>query len=270
MGGLRRKEIRRSTTKTSAMGTAARSLSSPSAYPLRLFQGSAGSVMGSERERAEDGTEERGNPGLEYDNNEDRVLVERFIRARDASADPATAEREMESAFRMIVVRHQERVHRLVHGYTKDPLEAEDVTQEVFVKLFRKLDSFQWDSAFYTWLYRIAVNTAMDWMGKRKRRPVQLSEDITLHERIDQTLELVEEPDAPLLQSERAEITRRILDELPEQYRSVLYLREYEDLSYLEIAAALGCSLGTVESRLFRARAQFRRILEARFPELLQ
>ena len=107
-------------------------------------------------------------------------------------------------------------------------------------------------------------------MGKRKWRPVQLSEDITLHERIDQTLELVEEPDAPLLQSERAEITRRILDELPEQYRSVLYLREYEDLSYLEIAAALGCSLGTVESRLFRARAQFRRILEARFPELLQ
>lgn len=195
---------------------------------------------------------------------EDRVLAQRFLRARDAADVEG-----MEAAFRMLTVRYQERVHKLVHGYTKDSLEAEDVTQEVFLKLFKKLDSFQWDSAFYTWLYRIAVNTAMDWVGKRKRRPMQLSEDVSqLKGHADESID--QSPAAPLLEKERADVTRRILEELPPQYRMILVLREYEELSYLEMAEALGCSLGTVESRLFRARGHFRRILETRYPELLR
>ncbi|MFQ5503581.1 MAG: sigma-70 family RNA polymerase sigma factor [Planctomycetota bacterium] len=199
---------------------------------------------------------------------EDRVLVECFLEARGENPAEPRAPAEMESAFRMLLVRYQERIHKLVFRYTKDPLEAEDVTQEVFLKLYRKLDGFQWDSAFYTWLYRIAVNTAVDYMGKTRRRPVQLSGDVTeLGGRPDG--ETASSPDAALLRQERAMVTHRILEELPEPYRTVLTLREFEDLSYLEIAEVLGCSLGTVESRLFRARARFRRILEERYPELL-
>jgi RNA polymerase sigma-70 factor (ECF subfamily) len=202
---------------------------------------------------------------------EDRVLAERFL---DAQKRGAT--QEMEAAFRMLLLRYQERIHKLVLRYTKDPLEAEDVCQEVFLKLFRKLGSFQWDSALYTWLYRIAVNAAQDYMGKRKRRPVHLCDDVS--EVAGTTAEPAGfarrgrhegEPHEPLLESERAELTRQILGELPPQYETVLVLREFEDLSYIEISEVLGCSIGTVESRLFRARARFRKILEERYPELL-
>lgn len=202
---------------------------------------------------------------------QDRLLAERFLAARARGAS-----QEMEAAFRMLLLRYQERIHKLVSRYTRDPLEAEDVCQEVFLKLFRKLDSFQWDSALYTWLYRIAVNTAQDWVGKRKRRPVQLSDD--LGELAGTTAEPAAfarrgrnegEPHEALLESERAAVTRTILGELPPQYAHVLVLREFEDLSYIEISEVLDCSIGTVESRLFRARARFRKILEDRYPELL-
>jgi len=204
---------------------------------------------------------------------EDRVLVERFLTARETGAGV-----ELEAAFRMLVTRYQERIHRLVYRYTKDALEAEDVTQDVFLKLYRKLDSFQWDSAFYTWLYRIAVNTAADHVSKRQRRPVQLSEDVGQlmgspdpdPSRQYRGPSASESPDESLLQEERAEVTHRILEQLPEGYRTILVLREFEELSYVEISEVLGCSLGTVESRLFRARARFRRILEERYPELLR
>ena len=195
---------------------------------------------------------------------EDRILVQAFLRARES--DDAGS---METAFRMLTVRYQDRIHRLCSSYTKDALEAEDVTQEVFVKVFKKLGSFQGDSAFYTWLYRIAVNTSMDWVAKRKRRPVQLSEDLPSLVGSGDAEEESERPDDPMLERERAHVTREILEQLKPQYRAVLQLREFEDMSYLEIAETLGCSLGTVESRLFRARAQFRGILERRYPELL-
>lgn len=196
---------------------------------------------------------------------EDRALVDAFIAAKRSADGPA-----IETAFRMLIVRHQDRMHKLVSGYTKDPLEAEDVTQEVFVKVFKKLEGFQGDSAFFTWLYRIAVNTAIDWTGKKKRRPVHLSEDLTsLEGQRSSTERSPDAPDAGMLLDERARVTRQILEELTPQYRAVLVLREFEDLSYLEIAETLECSLGTVESRLFRARAQFRGILERRYPELL-
>ncbi len=202
---------------------------------------------------------------------EDRVLVRRFLAAQ------RTGDREAaEGAFRVLVTRYQQRVHRLVHRYVQDPLEAEDLTQEVFLKVFRKLEGFQWGSAFFTWLYRIAVNTAADHLAKRRRRPLLLSRDLEPGPepgesgRERRRGSAPERPEGPLLRAERAAITRRLLAELPEPYRTTLYLREFEDLSYLEIAEVLECSIGTVESRLFRARARFRRLLEERHPELLQ
>ncbi len=200
------------------------------------------------------------------DQDADLALVEALLDARQRQDAPA-----VEATFRMLLVRHQERIHKLVCGYTKDALEAEDVTQEVFVKVFNKIEGFQGESAFFTWLYRIAVNTALDWAGKRKRRPVHLSEDLgVLESHYDETeLNRPAAPDASLLLEERARVTREILEDLSPPYRAVLVLREFEDLSYIEISEALGCSLGTVESRLFRARAQFRGILERRYPELL-
>ncbi len=221
---------------------------------------------GSEDARAHLGSAELADGGLE-----DRVLAERFLGAREKDS-----EEEMEAAFRMLLLRYQERVHKLVHRYTKDSLEAEDVTQEVFLKVFRKLDGFQWDSALYTWIYRIAVNTAVDYMGKKKRRPVQLSENVgdLSYRSEEQTLlrgskQSAQPPEEPLFEKERARVTRELLEELPEQYKTVLVLREFEDLSYVEISETLSCSLGTVESRLFRARARFRHLLEQKHPELL-
>ena len=212
--------------------------------------------------------------GAEDRSTEDRILTERFLAARNDDRRP-----DMEQAFRMLLIRYQERVQKLVYRYTRDAIEAEDVCQEVFVKVYRKLDSFQGESAFFTWLYRIAVNTASDWMAKRKRRPVHLSEDVSVlmgaGDQIQQTRHFrgpkpAEAPDAALLQEERAQVTRDILEDLPENYRRVLILREYEDMSYNDMAEVLQCSLGTVESRLFRARARFRKVLEERHPELLR
>lgn len=207
------------------------------------------------------------------DPQEDRRLAERFL-----DAERRGHREDVEQCFRMLLVRHQERIHKLVYRYVRDPQEAEDVTQEVFLKVFRKLGSFQWDSAFTTWLYRVAVNTASDWVAKRRRRPVHLSEDVSVLVGPDGPGSGTRgyggpsqpvSPDEPMLEQERAAVTRAILDELPENYRRVLILREYEELSYLEMAEVLGCSLGTIESRLFRARARFRKILEENHPDLL-
>ncbi|MGE3173938.1 MAG: sigma-70 family RNA polymerase sigma factor [Planctomycetota bacterium] len=171
-----------------------------------------------------------------------------------------------ETAFADLVRRYQDRIFRLLSRYTRDALECEDLAQEVFLKVFRKLHTFQQDSAFFTWLYRIAVNTASDHLQKRSRRRLQLVEDDAA---LDQGRPRTETPDVmqPLLDQELAQVTRKILDRLPEKYRAILVLREYEDLSYTDIAAVLGINLGTVESRLFRARQRFKQALERLHPE---
>lgn len=171
-----------------------------------------------------------------------------------------------ESAFAALVHRYQDRVFRLLSRYSRDPLECEDLAQEVFLKVFRKLHTFQQDSAFFTWLYRIAVNTASDHLSRRSRRRLQLVED---EQALDQGRPRREAPDVtqPLLDAELVEITRQILQKLPEKYRTILVLREYEDLSYTDIASVLGINLGTVESRLFRARQRFKDALERLHPE---
>jgi RNA polymerase sigma-70 factor (ECF subfamily) len=193
-----------------------------------------------------------------------------------------------EAAFAQLVERYRDRLFRLLGRYCRDPIEVEDLAQDVFLKVFRKLHTFQGDSAFYTWLYRIAVNAATDRLARASHRRLKLVEDDAFLDgsfgsgasgsgaagagrwaRPRQGEVDRDDPAAPLLRAELAEATRRIVDALPEKYRTILILREFEDLSYTEIAAVLQCNLGTVESRLFRARQRFKAALEQQHPELL-
>jgi RNA polymerase sigma-70 factor (ECF subfamily) len=173
-----------------------------------------------------------------------------------------------EAAFTVLVERYQDRVFRLVSRYTRDPNECEDLAQEVFLRVFRKLHTFQHESQFFTWVYRIAVNAANDLLAKAGRRRLKLVDDEATLDAFGEGRE-GDAPDLPMQRAELAQVTRRLLDELPEKFRTVLVLREFEDLSYTEIAEVLQCRLGTVESRLFRARQKFRELLEERHPELV-
>ncbi|MCC6669646.1 MAG: sigma-70 family RNA polymerase sigma factor [Planctomycetes bacterium] len=171
-------------------------------------------------------------------------------------------------AFAELVRRHQDRLLRLLGRFTRDRGEVEDLAQEVFVKAYRKLHTFQQDSSFYTWLYRIAVNAASDLLSRRSMRRLHLVEDQT-HldpERIEPGHQGAL---GPLLDEEQRRVVREVLATLPDKYRSILLLREFEDLSYTEIASVLGIQLGTVESRLFRARQRFKDALERLHPDLV-
>jgi len=173
-----------------------------------------------------------------------------------------------EDAFRALVHRYEDRVFRVLSRFTQDRMETEDLAQDVFVKVYRKLDTFKHGSAFYTWVYRIAVNTATDHLSRRKRRKLHLvSDDAVLDGGAGDDAESSAE--TPLLEEEMRAVTRQVLDGLPEKYRTILVLREYEDLAYTEIAEVLGCSIGTVESRLFRARKRFKEALERTHPDLV-
>lgn len=178
-----------------------------------------------------------------------------------------------EPAFGALIDRYKDRVFRLLGRYCRDAIECEDLAQEVFLKVFKKLDTFQHESAFFTWLYRITVNAATDYLSRASRRRLRLvEEDAVLDEgaRLHGGLDVeAQSPAAPLLRDELALVTRQIVDKLPEKYRTILVLREFEDLSYNEIAEVLQCNLGTVESRLFRARQRFKEQLERCHPELV-
>ena len=183
---------------------------------------------------------------------QDAALVERTL-----GGDPA--------AFQVLVERYQRRLFALVRHYTQSPAEVEDIVQETFLKAYSRLLSFQQNSSFYTWIYRIAVNTILDLLKRRGRCPVQAVED---PEAGDLGVDVdVGRPDARMDAEEVAEITHAVLAELPEIFRSVLILREFEERAYQEIADLLGISIGTVESRLFRARARFKQKLTQMYPE---
>ena len=163
------------------------------------------------------------------------------------------------SAFEWLVRRYQDRLFNMLVHLTSDPEQAEEVAQEAFVQAFTKLDSFQGRSGFYTWLYRIAFNC---WISSRRRRrpSVTLDEagDVASHARslgIDTPLEQLE-------QQERVEMVRRALDQLPDEHRSVLIMREMDGCTYESIAEILGLPVGTVRSRLHRARMQLKRQME--------
>ena len=159
------------------------------------------------------------------------------------------------AAFDLLVVKYQSRVASIISRYVYDPQEVMDLAQETFVKAYRAIDRFRGDSAFYTWLYRIAVNTAKHFLESRGRRP-QPSADVAEAENFDDGRRL-RDPASPerLLQREQLqEALSRAIAQLPEDLRSAFLLREYDGLSYEDIARILDCPIGTVRSRIFRAR----------------
>ncbi|MDO3722957.1 RNA polymerase sigma factor RpoE [Marinobacter sp. chi1] len=159
------------------------------------------------------------------------------------------------SAFDLLVLKYQSRVASIISRYVYDSQEVMDLTQETFVKAYRALDRFRGDSAFYTWLYRIAVNTAKNFLESRGRRP-QGSADVAEAETFEdgQRLRDVASPERLLQRQELQAELQDAIEHLPEELRSAFLLREYEGLSYEDIARILECPIGTVRSRIFRAR----------------
>nr|WP_228289261.1 RNA polymerase sigma factor RpoE [Marinobacter salinisoli] len=159
------------------------------------------------------------------------------------------------SAFDLLVLKYQSRVASIISRYVYDSQEVMDLTQETFVKAYRALDRFRGDSAFYTWLYRIAVNTAKNFLESRGRRP-QGSADVAEAETFEdgQRLRDLASPERILQRQELQAELQKAIEHLPEELRSAFLLREYEGLSYEDIAKILECPIGTVRSRIFRAR----------------
>ena len=160
------------------------------------------------------------------------------------------------AAFDLLVRKYQHRVLKLVSRFVSDAAEAEDVAQEAFLKAYRALASFRGDSAFYTWLYRIAINTAKNALVSNRRRPVDFDLDLQDPEQYDRHARLKEgdTPEGVLLTEEIRNVVERAMEQLPEDLRTAIVLRELEGLSYEEIAEAMDCPVGTVRSRIFRAR----------------
>jgi RNA polymerase sigma-70 factor, ECF subfamily len=159
-------------------------------------------------------------------------------------------------AFDLLVRKYQHRVLKLVGRFVNNFAEAEDVAQEAFLKAYRALPAFRGDSAFYTWLYRIAINTAKNTLVSNRRRPVDFDLDLQDPEQHDRQARLkdADTPEGVLLTEEIRGVVEQALEQLPEDLRTAIVLRELEGLSYEEIAEAMDCPVGTVRSRIFRAR----------------
>ncbi len=160
------------------------------------------------------------------------------------------------SAFDLLVIKYQHRIIQLVNRYIKDPSEAQDVAQEAFIKAYRALGNFRGDSAFYTWLYRIAINTAKNYLVSRSRRHSDYHLDIQDAEQVGNAPQLqgMDSPDYLLMNDEIITVIKSAIEKLPEEMRIAIMLREFEGMSYEEIAQAMECPVGTVRSRIFRAR----------------
>ena len=160
-------------------------------------------------------------------------------------------------AFELLVMKYQRKLGRLLSRMVRDPGEVEDVTQEAFIKAYRALPNFRGDSAFYTWLYRIAINTAKNYLVSMGRRaPTTTEFDHEEAESFDdaEALRDTATPENELLGREIADTVNRAVGALPEDLRTAITLREIEGLSYEEIAGVMNCPIGTVRSRIFRAR----------------
>ena len=159
-------------------------------------------------------------------------------------------------AFDSLVRKYQYKITQLINRYIKDPHESLDVAQEAFIKAYRALPAFRGESAFYTWLYRIAINTAKNHLSMRARRPSDDEIEIEDAEQFESggRLRNYETPEGLLLSDEIAGVIQLALDDLPEELRMAITLREFEGLSYDEIAQVMSCPVGTVRSRIFRAR----------------
>jgi RNA polymerase sigma-70 factor (ECF subfamily) len=160
-------------------------------------------------------------------------------------------------AFELLVTKYQRKLNRLLSRFIRDPSEVEDVAQEAFIKAYRALPSFRGDSAFYTWLYRIAVNTAKNYLVAAGRRaPTSTAIDSEEAESFEEGHQLrhMNTPEAELMSKQVAATVNQTMEALPEELRVAITLREIEGMSYEDIAAAMSCPIGTVRSRIFRAR----------------
>lgn len=167
------------------------------------------------------------------------------------------AQRGDKHAFELLVAKYQRRLARLISRFVRDSAEVEDVTQESFIKAYRALPTFRGESAFYTWLYRIGINTAKNHLQKlKKRTPTTSIFDAEESEGFEDAglLHEVSTPENELMSKQVIDVVNSSLQELPYDLRTALTLREIEELSYEEIAAAMNCPVGTVRSRIFRAR----------------
>jgi len=174
----------------------------------------------------------------------DRQLVER-------------AQRGDKRAFELLVEKYQRKLARLLSRLIRDPGEVEDVTQEAFIKAYRALPSFRGDSAFYTWLYRIGINTAKNYlvaMGRRAPTSTEVEAEAAEGQDGGELLRDINTPDSVLLSKEIGDTVNAAIESLPEELRSAIQLRELEGMSYEEIAKLMDCPIGTVRSRIFRAR----------------
>lgn len=160
------------------------------------------------------------------------------------------------NAFNLLVLRYQHRVAALVGRFVQDPQETEDVCQEAFIKAYRALPLFRGESAFYTWLYRIAVNTAKNYLVSRNRRPPSSDVDVNEAEVIEigTVLRDIESPEDSLQTEKLKQAIDEAIEELPDDLRTAFTLREFSGLSYEDITEVMGCPVGTVRSRIFRAR----------------
>ena len=180
--------------------------------------------------------------------NQSAAEVDRALVARVQQGD--------KKAFDLLVLKYQPKIVQLISRYIRDPSEALDVAQETFIKAYRALPRFRGDSAFYTWLYRIAINTAKNHIAARSRRPSDSEIEIDTAEQFETAIRLrdQETPEGILLSEEVAEAVRHAIEALPDELRTAITLREFEGMSYEEIAQAMNCPVGTVRSRIFRAR----------------
>lgn len=181
--------------------------------------------------------------GDSAEQNSDQVLVERVQKGD-------------KRAFDLLVLKYQHRIAALVSRFISDSHEVQDVTQEAFIKAYRALGNFRGESQFYTWLYRIAINTAKNYLVARKRRPPGVDveiEDAVFYEG-GHSLRDNASPERNIMSEQLMTAVNHAIKQLPEDLRAALTLREYDGLSYEEIAEVMGCPVGTVRSRIFRAR----------------
>ena len=177
------------------------------------------------------------------DNVSDRELVERVQRGE-------------RRAFDLLMLKYQHRIAKLIARYVQEPADVLDVAQEAFMKAYRAIPKFRGDSAFYTWMYRIAINTAKNHLAAQARRPRDSGVDVTDAEQFDGVVELKETvtPEGLALTEEIQHTVAAAIEALPEDLKVAVSLRELEGLSYEDIARVMECPVGTVRSRIFRAR----------------
>jgi len=187
----------------------------------------------------------------------DQAVVERVIRG-DANA------------FSVLVDKYQDRIYSVALNYVSNPEDAVDVAQETFLKAYTKIRTFDSASAFYTWLYRIAINTAIDFLRKRKSRPVESLDDEKFTELGIEPVsrDLAADPEAVAVRSEQARMLRKAISSLSDKLKTVIVLHDVEGLSQEEVAEILKIPVGTVKSRVSRARGELRYLLRRQMGEL--